>query len=725
MKSYLSLIILLCVATFGTTTYAQTGAALDFDGVNDYALVPNNTSLNVSQFTIETWIKWDRIGTAAVDFICGRGLEQMEIHLGNGTSSIIRFIPAAGVYLDAPANAMPQGTWTHLACVYNPSIGLAKMYVNGNEVTLTNNGANPLTTTLSINGANMAIGARSLLNFPLKGQLDEFRVWNKAFTQAEIQAKMNCEIPTSASGLIVNYHFNQGTAAANNTAITTVTDASGNNNNAALTNFTLTGSTSNFIAIGGVTTTPPSVTVATNPSTTIVAGTNVSFTATPANFGSVSQYQWYLNNVAVGANSVTYSNNNLANGDAIKCTLTLTDPCGHNTTTTSNPTMMLLVQSCSSNPALKSNYFIPPDASYTSMAACDDCFQRVVLPFSFTFFNKTTKTVFINNNGSISLDAGLTEYAPTNFPRAIDNLPILAGLMSDVDTRVGNVVKYKINPHSLIATWQEVRRYPAETETQLKNTFQIIISDGTDPVVGIGQHVAFRYGDIQWLTTTLSPTSYPHYGFDAGDRINYYNGLSSQTNLLSTYLDSTCVTFRLTTFVLPVEILKFSGYTEGSSNRLVWTTANEINSKGFQVERLSPKTNTWESIGYINSKGKAAMYDFTDKAPFSVSYYRLRQIDNDGKETLSKVISLSNTAKSLLKVYPNPATDVLTVEFTPSTSARFQTSPTLAASTFEVINVLGQIILRGPLHRSVDVAALPSGTYILRVGLEQVKFVKQ
>jgi Secretion system C-terminal sorting domain len=170
---------------------------------------------------------------------------------------------------------------------------------------------------------------------------------------------------------------------------------------------------------------------------------------------------------------------------------------------------------------------------------------------------------------------------------------------------------------------------------------------------------------------------------------------------------------------LPVELLNFSGYTEGGQNFLVWTTANEINSKGFQVERLNLNTNAWESIGFVNSKGKAAIYDFTDKAPFSVSYYRLRQIDNDGKEILSKIVSLSNTAKSFLKVYPNPATDVLTVEFTKGIGT------TEKAPTFEVINLLGQIILRGPLNQSVDVSSLPNGTYIVRVDLEQVKFVKQ
>jgi Secretion system C-terminal sorting domain len=174
------------------------------------------------------------------------------------------------------------------------------------------------------------------------------------------------------------------------------------------------------------------------------------------------------------------------------------------------------------------------------------------------------------------------------------------------------------------------------------------------------------------------------------------------------------------TAVLSVELLHFSGYTEGSSNHLVWTTANEVNNKGFNVERIMDN-GQWATLGFVNSKGKAAIYDFMDKNPLSVSYYRLRQIDNDGKETLSKVIALRRDAINRVSISPNPTTDVITVE----TSARFQTAPTLNPPTFYVINLLGQIILRGPLNQSMDVSALSNGTYIVKVGEEQVKFVKQ
>ncbi len=48
-----------------------------------------------------------------------------------------------------------QGVGTHLAVVYAPSIRLAKMYENGTEVNLTNNGSNPITTAVAQNTNNL------------------------------------------------------------------------------------------------------------------------------------------------------------------------------------------------------------------------------------------------------------------------------------------------------------------------------------------------------------------------------------------------------------------------------------------------------------------------------------------------------------------------------------------------------------------------------------------
>jgi hypothetical protein len=75
--------------------------------------------------------------------------------------------------------------------------------------------------------------------------IDEVRIWNTARTQTEIQNNMNSEIATSSSGLALYYTFNQGIAAGDNTGLIPLIDQTGNGNNGTLTNFALSGSTSN------------------------------------------------------------------------------------------------------------------------------------------------------------------------------------------------------------------------------------------------------------------------------------------------------------------------------------------------------------------------------------------------------------------------------------------------------------------------------------------------
>ena len=76
--------------------------------------------------------------------------------------------------------------------------------------------------------------------------------------------------------------------------------------------------------------------------TTICAGTNVTFTATPTNGGSTPSYQWKLNGGNVGANSTTYSNSLLVNNDMITCVLTSNAACATTSTATSNMIMMIV-----------------------------------------------------------------------------------------------------------------------------------------------------------------------------------------------------------------------------------------------------------------------------------------------------------------------------------------------------------------------------------------------
>ena len=168
--------------------------------------------------------------------------------------------------------------------------------------------------------------------------------------------------------------------------------------------------------------------------------------------------------------------------------------------------------------------------------------------------------------------------------------------------------------------------------------------------------------------------------------------------------------------IIPVELLYFKGQSKDKTTVLTWVTASETNNKGFEVERRNAASGDWETLGFVAAKGKAATYDFVDNTPLAVAYYRLRQIDNDGKETLSKVIAIQANGKTTLKAYPSVTTGILTIETTDN-------------ANIQVFNLFGQQVLTGRTSPSgagsLDVSALPQGAYLLKVGTEQVKFLKQ
>jgi subtilase family serine protease len=223
------------------------GASLNFDGENDYVNIPNNANLNANIISLEAWVNLNntngtktiisKFGDVASDdsyiLRVDNGHAHFQLNFGTWTAIESKSILASS-------------TWYHIAGVYDGTA--MKIYVNGN---LEN--SIPQTGTIRPSVSSLKIG-RPGLAIPLgqdifSGRIDEVRIWNLARTQLEIQSAMNCEITTPQPGLLLNYHFNQGVAAGNNTTppINTLIDASRNNNTGTLNNFTLNGNTSNWI----------------------------------------------------------------------------------------------------------------------------------------------------------------------------------------------------------------------------------------------------------------------------------------------------------------------------------------------------------------------------------------------------------------------------------------------------------------------------------------------
>jgi hypothetical protein len=208
------------------------GAALNFAG--GYVNLPLNMP---ATYTKEAWIKINDL--SKVNNIISGGDQ-------DGRHAI--YIP--GGKLSAGHNGNYQALsdidqldadkWYHVAVTYDLATTTMTLYKNG-VVVATN------TNIPAFTGNVVRIGAFDANNNLLYGVIDEARIWNKVLTQAEIQDKMNCEFTGAQPGLVGYYKFNQGVEGADNSAVATLTDSSGNGNDGTLINFNLSAGSSNWI----------------------------------------------------------------------------------------------------------------------------------------------------------------------------------------------------------------------------------------------------------------------------------------------------------------------------------------------------------------------------------------------------------------------------------------------------------------------------------------------
>lgn len=110
---------------------------------------------------------------------------------------------------------------------------------------------------------------------------------------------------------------------------------------------------------------------------------------------------------------------------------------------------------------------------------------------------------------------------------------------------------------------------------------------------------------------------------------------------------------------LPIDLAKFTINPLGKSVKLDWTTASELNNDRFEILRSADGRTNWKVIGTVKGIGtssKGNSYSFTDISPLTgINYYKLKQIDIDGKFQESDIKSISmQLLNSIFNVFPNP-----------------------------------------------------------------------
>ncbi|MBL0340779.1 MAG: T9SS type A sorting domain-containing protein [Bacteroidetes bacterium] len=123
------------------------------------------------------------------------------------------------------------------------------------------------------------------------------------------------------------------------------------------------------------------------------------------------------------------------------------------------------------------------------------------------------------------------------------------------------------------------------------------------------------------------------------------------------------------TGTLPVELLSFTGTFSKvhNCNDLFWSTASEINCSYFDIMK-SNDAKYFSKIAQVTGAGNSTQirnYMFSDKVfNNSINYYYLNQVDFDGKETPSNIISIrTGDAANSIALFPNPASNIIQFQF--------------------------------------------------------------
>lgn len=167
--------------------------------------------------------------------------------------------------------------------------------------------------------------------------------------------------------------------------------------------------------------------------------------------------------------------------------------------------------------------FIPSDTSYVAVGRNDDgSFGPIALPFDFHLYGTVYRQVWINTNGNLTFVAPYSSFSSSGFP---SRTPMVAPFWADVDTRnpASGAIRYKLSSTNLIVTWDSVGYYGNMADK--RNTFQAIIGSNTDALLGPGQNVSLRYGDMQWTTGSASSGAGGFGGVPATVGVNNGNSL--------------------------------------------------------------------------------------------------------------------------------------------------------------------------------------------------------
>jgi trimeric autotransporter adhesin len=287
--------------------------------------------------------------------------------------------------------------------------------------------------------------------------------------------------------------------------------------------------------------------------------------------------------------------------------------------------------------------------------------------------------------------------------------------------------------------------YSATNGVSTTNIMQRLLTI-TDPTSGVyttngGLKVRF-YFDSTELTNTLpasvtdqkwfkhsgtAAATIADLGFAGVNNITVYTGLTVGLEDTIAYVEFTGIqsfsTFGFaatnSNIPLPVVLLYFNAALQGSKVQLSWATAQETNSDHFDIERNTDVDTAWQSIGTIAAQGLSNLphdYYFTDYAPVTGNnFYRLKQVDRDGKAVYSSIKEVDlekQIALNFASLDPNPSISAAT-RLVLDAAAEENITVTVYSQTGQAV-WKGEVT-KGAREKQLTIYGLVSGVYTIRL----------
>lgn len=169
---------------------------------------------------------------------------------------------------------------------------------------------------------------------------------------------------------------------------------------------------------------------------------------------------------------------------------------------------------------------------------------------------------------------------------------------------------------------------------------------------------------------------------------------------------------------LPIKFLNVFASNTNNGNKINWSVLNNENASYYTIQQ-SNNGNDFSNIANIASSNLPSYNYLVQNTTFKKVYYRIVATEKDGTKSFSEIISLNNSQKSLINVYPNPVKDYVYIDGN-------------NVQQISIKNLAGKVFVQqtnlNTTHSKLDIAFLPQGIYFVEIitanGKEVGKIIK-